>query len=49
MGICAPGVAARSTELSLGGGRGAIRRGACAAALDLLVGIVDEGGNESGT
>ncbi|GAA1697057.1 MULTISPECIES: CinA family protein [Dietzia] len=49
VGICVPGVAARSTELSLDGGRAEIRRAACAAALDLLVGIADEVGNESAT
>lgn len=49
VGICAPGVDAWSVRLSLSGGRDAIRRAACAAALDLLVGMIDDDGNESGT
>ncbi|MFN3600386.1 MAG: nicotinamide-nucleotide amidohydrolase family protein [Dietzia sp.] len=49
VGICAPGVEPWSSTLSLRGGRDAIRRAACAAALDLLIGMVDDDGNESGS
>lgn len=50
VGVCAPGVDPLSKRLALTGDRGAIRRGACAAALELLVRIVDDDyGNESGT
>ncbi|WP_370446294.1 CinA family protein [Dietzia sp. JS16-p6b] len=48
LGFCAPGLAPWSTELELRGGRDAIRRAACDAALDRLVGIVGYRGNESG-
>ncbi|HMT48851.1 CinA family protein [Dietzia sp. UBA5065] len=49
LGVCTPGVEPWSVELSLDGDRGAIRRGACAAALELLVRVADGAGNESGT
>lgn len=45
LGIVTPGREAWSTELVLDGDRAAIRSGACAAALDLLVTVA---GNESG-
>jgi nicotinamide-nucleotide amidase len=48
VGVCAPGVEARSVRMLLGGGRDAIRRGACAAALEIVVGVADSDGNESG-
>ena len=49
VGLCIPGAAPWSVELSLGGDRSAIRRGACEAALDLLVHAIGEPGNVSGS
>ncbi|MDV8000404.1 nicotinamide-nucleotide amidohydrolase family protein [Rhodococcus sp. IEGM 1408] len=50
VGVSAPGVDPWSIRVSLTGDRGAIRRGACTTALELLLGIVvDDDGNESGT
>lgn len=49
VGVSTPGREAWSVRMTLAGDRGAIRRAACDAALDLLVGMVDEEpGNESG-
>ena len=50
VGVCAPGVDPFSRRVALAGDRGAIRRGAVAAALELILGIVvDDDGNDSGT
>lgn len=53
VGVSVPGVDPWSVELSLPGDRGAVRRGACAAALELVVRAAGDddaadNGNESG-